>query len=230
MNGWFKFHRAMLEHPVWDLSPGQTKVWLSCLAQANHKPVEWWDGQKRVEIPAGSLITSQPHLAKRARVGRIVVRHALSNLEVLGSIRAKVQAKRWTLIEIVNWPTYQGADDGVSQEVSLRRAKREPSASHNGRSKEGEKKTHSSANDSFHRFWTTYPRKVGKKAALAEWERLNPNPALVTNILSAIETQKRLPEWQREDGRFIPHPRTWLHQGRWEDEPLDPPSVDDEDE
>jgi len=139
MNGWIKFHRQMMEHPVWGLSEGQFKVWVTCLALANHKPGEWWDGQQRVEIPAGAFVTSQPHLAEMAKVGRIVVRHALSNLRVLGSIRAKIQAKRWTLVEIVNWPTYQGGDDEVSQEMSPGRAKVEPSASHNGRMKEGKK-------------------------------------------------------------------------------------------
>ena len=136
MNGWFKFHRVMLGHPVWSLSEGQFKVWVTILAMANVKPGQWFDGRRRVEIPAGSFVTSQAHLAKQAGVSRIVARHALSNLEVLGSIRAKVQAKRWTLIEVVNWFTYQSGEDQVSPETSPRRAQREPSVSHNGRRKD----------------------------------------------------------------------------------------------
>jgi len=40
MNGWLKLWRALLDHPVWHLSPGQFKVWIACLALANHKPGE----------------------------------------------------------------------------------------------------------------------------------------------------------------------------------------------
>src|SRR5512139_4016405 len=104
MNGYFKFHRAMLEHPVWKLSPGQFKVWVACLALANFKPAEWWDGRERVTILPGSFLTSQPHLADAAGVSRKVARGAIQALIRLGSIRAKPRAKRWTLIEIVNWP------------------------------------------------------------------------------------------------------------------------------
>jgi hypothetical protein len=39
-------------------------------------------------------------------------------------------------------------------------------------------------------------------------------------------------QWRRDDGRFIPHPATWLNQRRWEDEaepaaPFDPASCAD---
>ena len=25
-------------------------------------------------------------------------------------------------------------------------------------------------------------------------------------------------QWQRDNGQYIPHPATWLNQGRWDDE------------
>lgn len=67
----------------------------------------------------------------------------------------------------------------------------------------------------FEDFWAAYPRKVGKLAALREWQRLRPDEATVKAMAAALE-------WQREqwdDPQYIPHPRTWLHQGRWMDEP-----------
>ena len=139
MKGWLKFFREMLDHPVWSLPPGQTRVWLTILAMANIKPSRWNDGREEVDLQAGEFVTSQPHLADRAHVSRIVVRHALKNLERMGSIRAKGQAKRWTRIEVVNWGTYQGSEDEVSQETSPRRAKGEPRVSHRRRMEEGEK-------------------------------------------------------------------------------------------
>ena len=68
----------------------------------------------------------------------------------------------------------------------------------------------------FEIFWQAYPRKVGKKAACRAYLRTATPPE---RILQALERQRADPQWQREQGRFIPHPATWLNQGRWEDEP-----------
>lgn len=90
----------------------------------------------------------------------------------------------------------------------------------------------------FDRFWKAYPKKVGKKAARQAFERAvkvrgaghrksgtgdrgsgtgDPSPAEV--MIAAVERQKASRQWQRDAGRFIPNPATWLNQGRWEDEP-----------
>ena len=68
----------------------------------------------------------------------------------------------------------------------------------------------------FEDFWTRYPRKVGKLAAWREWRRINPSPDVQAQIAIALEWQ--CPLW--DDPQFVPHPRTWLHQGRWMDEPV----------
>lgn len=71
----------------------------------------------------------------------------------------------------------------------------------------------------FIEFWDAYPRKVGKDAARKEWLRRSPDAALFTVIMGALTVHKASPQWTKDGGEFIPHPRTWLHQGRWEDEP-----------
>ena len=47
----------------------------------------------------------------------------------------------------------------------------------------------------FDRFWATYPRRVGKGAALKSWEKLNPDDNLTQEILLAIQAQIR---WKHE--------------------------------
>ena len=71
----------------------------------------------------------------------------------------------------------------------------------------------------FEQFWTVYPRKVGKEAAWAVWERITPTEALTAQMIAAVEQQRTSPQWLKDGGQFIPHPRTWLSQGRWQDEP-----------
>lgn len=73
----------------------------------------------------------------------------------------------------------------------------------------------------FDRFWTAYPRKVGKGAAEKAFSKAKINGHLA-DILSALDRQKQSEQWQRDGGQFIPHPATWLNQRRWEDgEPIE---------
>lgn len=70
----------------------------------------------------------------------------------------------------------------------------------------------------FNEFWTAYPKKVGKKAAWAAWKKVKPDAELFDKIMTSISKAKATEQWQRENGRFIPNPTTWLNQGRWDDE------------
>jgi hypothetical protein len=71
---------------------------------------------------------------------------------------------------------------------------------------------------SFERFKVAYPRREKWPAAEKEWFKLAPDDDLVDTILAAIALQKRGTNWLEADGKYIPHPATWLHQRRWEDE------------
>jgi hypothetical protein len=72
--------------------------------------------------------------------------------------------------------------------------------------------------DGFAAFWLAYPRHVGKAKAEKAWAVLKPNPELQATILLAIDVQRRTDQWTRDSGAYIPHPTTWLHGRRWEDE------------
>ena len=72
--------------------------------------------------------------------------------------------------------------------------------------------------DRFAVFWASYPRKVGKGAAMKEWMKLAPSDALTAEMVSAVQQQVQSTQWRKDGGQFIPHPRTWLSQGRWQDE------------
>ena len=76
----------------------------------------------------------------------------------------------------------------------------------------------------FDRFWGAYPRKVSKADARKAFAKLNPDGELVEAMLRALDWQKRLPEWTKDGGQFIPYPATWLNACRWEDEPEGSPT------
>lgn len=70
----------------------------------------------------------------------------------------------------------------------------------------------------FAEFWSLYPKKVGKKAALGAWKRIKMDTALFNKIMAAVEAAKGSRQWQRDNGQYIPNPATYLNQGRWDDE------------
>lgn len=70
-------------------------------------------------------------------------------------------------------------------------------------------------------FWAAYPRKVAKQAAWKAWARLHPTEDLLTVMLAKLREQAVSVQWQKDGGQFIPHPSTWLNQGRWEDEGIE---------
>lgn len=70
----------------------------------------------------------------------------------------------------------------------------------------------------FDRFWAAYPRRTAKKAARKAFDRIGATPELVDRMVAALEAQQQQPQWQKDDGQFIPHASTWLNGERWEDE------------
>ena len=68
---------------------------------------------------------------------------------------------------------------------------------------------------SFEHWWSAYPRKVGKGAALKRWKAMSRQQRA-----SAVDALPRHVEhWRlsRTEVQFIPHPATWLSQARWDD-------------
>lgn len=72
--------------------------------------------------------------------------------------------------------------------------------------------------ESFKTFWTAYPRKVAKPAAEKAWNRIKPSGEQLQIMLRVLAVQKSSDDWLKEDGKYIPHPATWINQRRWEDQ------------
>ena len=69
-------------------------------------------------------------------------------------------------------------------------------------------------------FWPNYPRRVGKPTAKSKWGFILPkDESMRDKICEGLDRWKSFWEENDTDRRFIPHPATWLHQQRWDDEP-----------
>jgi hypothetical protein len=70
----------------------------------------------------------------------------------------------------------------------------------------------------FIRFWDAYPRHVKKDDAARAFAKICPDEELLDRILKAVALQCRSEDWQKNDGKYIPYPASWLNGKRWEDE------------
>lgn len=81
-----------------------------------------------------------------------------------------------------------------------------------------QKKKENNTKENFELFYSAYPKRVGKDAAIKAWNKRNDIPEIST-VLQAINDQI---EWRvNANGEFRPewkHPSTWITQGCWKDE------------
>ena len=80
------------------------------------------------------------------------------------------------------------------------------------------KEIHTHLSNSFNSFWESYPKKKSKGDAEKAFAKINPNEELLAAILAKIEQGKKSEDWQKDSGKYIPHPATWLRAKGWEDE------------
>jgi hypothetical protein len=70
----------------------------------------------------------------------------------------------------------------------------------------------------FEKFYTAYPRHVGRSGAEKVFSKIDMKDDLFEKIMAVLEKWKKCDQWTKDNGQFIPYPATWLNGKRWEDE------------
>ncbi len=70
----------------------------------------------------------------------------------------------------------------------------------------------------FERFYKAYPKKKSRGNALKWFQTHKPPSELVDTMIESLNQQKSTLDWQKENGRYIPYPATWLNARGWENE------------
>ena len=73
----------------------------------------------------------------------------------------------------------------------------------------------------FEEFFRAYPRPTAKQAAIQAYNKAVPGVILHRDLMTAC--RKFATAMKGRDPQFVPHPATWLNQGRWDDEITDGP-------
>jgi hypothetical protein len=179
------------------------------------------------------------YIASKSQHGRRTIVRAISDLERAGLVSKQVRPGRgggrmsnvYRLAMCQNGTKGgQSANlSGQSANLSGQSATVTPYTKDN--TKEGIKSNRSSGDDperkprshGFETWWTNYRRKVGKAKCLRFWKSHNLADQ-ADELLGALLKQNET-YYRHQDIKFVPHPHTYLNQGRWQDE-LDPPKND----
>ncbi|MDX8382447.1 MAG: hypothetical protein R8M45_00100 [Ghiorsea sp.] len=68
----------------------------------------------------------------------------------------------------------------------------------------------------FSDFYSIYPKKKDRKRASLAWNKIKQSS--YPKIMNALANACKSPDWQKDNGQFIPNATTWLNGERWEDE------------
>lgn len=219
--GYILLSRKIIDSSIWNKPPLYIKVWIYLLSKAQ------WKGYK--ELKRGQLWTSMPEIQKACtyKIGYRTVTPTTKEIRDViewlrspgegnakGSMIGTTRGTHGLLVNIHNYSIYQDSDnyEGHTEGLDEKSAKGETGAEYKRRMY----KNDNTYIDHFDRFWEAYPKKVAKTAAQKAFSKLKVNEQLLSNMLSAIETQNRSRQWY--DRQYIPNPATWINQQRWLDE------------
>ena len=121
-------------------------------------------------------------------------------------------------VHLIDGSLWGEADKKRTHSGHIADSKRDTTSNPNPKPNPKTKKKTCDYSPDFESFWQEYPKKIGKGAAYKSWKKVDISNGMVKKILSAVSLQKKTEDWVKDNGRFIPHPSTWLNQARWDDE------------
>jgi hypothetical protein len=157
------------------------------------------------------------NLAHQNNIGKDGMRTILNELLLGGYLSRSAERERNAqgFLGSYTYTTQDPLELGSADEPTLDEPTLVNPPHKNNNIKEQQLKEYNLQNE-FEDFWNLYPRKVGKQDAYKSFKK-----ALATTPFIAIfvGVQKLASDPNLPQKQFIPHPATWLNEGRWYDEP-----------
>ena len=221
---YIKVSRCLLQNVVFQ-NEKLLKVWMWCLLKASYKERKVQVGMQTIQLLPGQFIFGRRAAAEELRFSENFVFRSMKKLEELQKLNIKSNNK-FSLVTIENWVLYQGFngldEQQIEQQIDSKQTANRQQIDTNNKVKKVNKGnntplTPQGVETGFEIFWAAYPKKTSKPAATKAWAKLKPNEETVRTMLAAIEAAKQTADWQKDGGKYVPYPATWLNNRRWED-------------
>lgn len=69
-------------------------------------------------------------------------------------------------------------------------------------------------------YYQTYPKRLKPDDALKAWLKLPVDEAVYAQAIAMVALYAQTEDWLRDNGRYIPHPSSWLNAGCWKAAPV----------
>jgi hypothetical protein len=239
--GWVKLHRKLLGSGVFT-DDKALKVWVWCLLKATHKPLvarmSTGRGEVKVHLKPGQFAFGRNQAARELGMPGSTIWRKIVDRQMDRQVDIQTD-RHYTIITICNWDKYQndkipdGQACGQASETKCGHIQEEENKKNCILPLDTSETNYTSEtsdtfalgvqkrNERFKIFWNAYPKKRSKGQAEKTWKKLDPDDALLEQILAGIERAKASHEWTKiapDGGNFIPYPSTWLNAKGWEDE------------
>lgn len=241
--GYIKLYRSLLRWEWYD-DANTFRVFVHLLLTVNHEPQKWHG----ITIDRGQRLASFSKIAGELRLSVQNIRTSIDHLKSTGEVTCRSQGGHsiFTVVnynlfqQLTSQPTnsQQSPNKALTNDQQQRKNDKNIEKEKNilppkspqgeGQAEDLTVETAGGAAEAairpktpvqgFEEFWKAFPKKASKGAALKAWNKLRPEKELREKIMAAIERAKKSEQWNRENGRFIPYPATWLHAQGWEDE------------
>lgn len=231
-SSWIKIHRRILASDV-SQSDELLGLFIRLLTQVNFTTRNF----RGFDIHPGSMAFSWRKLPERlypepnGRPAQNTLRLRISILMRMSAVEVEIHpSKRFSILSILNWARYQSQTETVSNSATVintvpRTVTESIPDPEIRMSKKAKNDTINSLDHHFEDWWATYPRKVAKQRARTAYEKAIISLARELNIEKKQAAQKllsltkeRVGEFSGKEMKFIPHPATWLNDGRFKDE------------
>lgn len=241
--GYIKLYRSLLRWEWYD-DANTFRVFVHLLLTVNHEPQKWHG----ITIDRGQRLASFSKIAGELRLSVQNIRTSIDHLKSTGEVTCRSQGGHsiFTVVnynlfqQLTSQPTnsQQSPNKALTNDQQQRKNDKNIEKEKNilppkspqgeGQAEDLTVETAGGAAEAairpktpvqgFEEFWKAFPKKASKGAALKAWNKLRPEKELREKIMAAIERAKKSEQWNRENGRFIPYPATWLNAQGWEDE------------
>ena len=234
--GYIPLRRGILEHVQKGfLNKTDFSIYCLLLLLADHHAGIWWGSGKALGLynfPRSTAQKSLQRLESKGYIKRFPIPGVHSNYQILINKYAITDGQHKGLLLDAKQTTSTNRIVYVKQHMGEHLV--EHVGEHVGPIQEGriekkeKRKNIAQASPSlwFDKFWEAYPRgsaefprRVGKPVAQKAWNKAFYLGAEWNKIMAGLERWKQTEQWQKEGGKFIPYPATFLNQRRWEDEP-----------
>lgn len=235
--GWVKLHRSLQDKAFFRKDSEIVHLWIHILMQATHVKREEYLGKKLHTCAPGEFTTDRRLLALETGINASKVERCLTYFEKIEQQIEQRKTRQNRLIIVKNWHLYQESEPQSEPQVNHNRTTSEPHIAEDAhktvsdqRKKERkcikERKKELFKNErmkeeytvcKFDEFYILYPKKRAKKKAIESWMKLKLNDDLFNQIIASLKQDVNSEQWNRDEGKFIPLPATWLNQERWND-------------